>query len=472
MLTLLSIILSIGILISLWLRYIQSKQIKELKVKTDFALQAENLIKIEFNTDNDLGKIADNFNRIGNKYTNQKEQVQQLDELKEKHHELSSMVNVFESSISQITLITDIGKDITSSLGLKEILSKVQKYIISSMAAQEVHFLIEKQGHKLYYVLADKDIDQIEKGKWTNDPDNILNWCFTNNKELMLQDAASNFEQYVFKPIQLYNNKSAASVIAIPFGFNTKQTGSIAVLSTKSDAFDTYQLDFVKSLASYIAVAIDNSNLFEELDDEKKKSDGLLLNILPVGVADELKVKGSIEPKQYNAVTVLFTDMVNFTGISEKMSPTELVQEIHENFTAFDAIMEKHGLEKIKTIGDAYLAVCGLPNEYADHAKRVAHAALDIQHYMATNKGKFQIRIGINSGPVVAGIVGVKKYAYDIWGDTVNTAARMEQNSEAGKINISGSTYELIKNDFNCFYRGKIAAKNKGAVDMYFIENV
>jgi adenylate cyclase len=209
--------------------------------------------------------------------------------------------------------------------------------------------------------------------------------------------------------------------------------------------------------------------LNEELIIEKQKSDDLLLNILPEEVAEELKSSGKSEAKLYNQVTVLFTDFVNFTGLSEQMSPTELVQEIHKNFTQFDAIIDKHGLEKIKTIGDAYLAVCGLPHASEDHAIRVAAAALDIQKFMATNHGKFQIRIGIHSGPVVAGIVGVKKYAYDIWGDTVNTAARMEQNSIAGKINISGATHQLIKDHFNCEYRGKINAKNKGEVDMYFV---
>lgn len=206
-----------------------------------------------------------------------------------------------------------------------------------------------------------------------------------------------------------------------------------------------------------------------QLKSEKKKSDDLLLNILPVEVADELKEKGMAEAKQYNHVTVLFTDFVNFTGISEQMTPKELVKEIHENFTAFDAIIEKHGLEKIKTIGDAYLAVCGLPIANEMHAIQVVKAAKDIQAYMARKSGKFQIRIGVNSGPVIAGIVGVKKYAYDIWGDCVNTAARMEQNSESGKINISGATFELVKTHFECIHRGKIAAKNKGEIDMCFV---
>jgi class 3 adenylate cyclase len=202
---------------------------------------------------------------------------------------------------------------------------------------------------------------------------------------------------------------------------------------------------------------------------EKKKSDDLLLNILPVEIADELKQKGAAQAKQYEQVTVLFTDFVNFTGVSMSMTPTELVEEINRNFTAFDAIMDEYGLEKIKTIGDAYLAVCGLPNETPDHAQRVVKAALAIQHFMKQNEGKFQIRMGVHTGPVVAGIVGVKKYAYDIWGDTVNTAARMEQHSEAGKVNISETTYALVKTEFNFTYRGKIQAKNKGEIDMYFV---
>lgn len=203
---------------------------------------------------------------------------------------------------------------------------------------------------------------------------------------------------------------------------------------------------------------------------ERNRSDNLLLNILPSEIAAELKQNGQSAARQYNNVTVLFTDFVNFTGLSEQMSPTELVAEIHQNFTAFDAIMEKYGLEKIKTIGDAYLAVCGLPNETPDHAARVAKAALEIVDFMKTRKGRFQIRIGIHTGPVVAGIVGVKKYAYDIWGDTVNTAARMEQYSDAGKVNISAATHELIKDEFTCSYRGKINAKNKGEIDMWFVE--
>ncbi len=209
----------------------------------------------------------------------------------------------------------------------------------------------------------------------------------------------------------------------------------------------------------------------------KKLSDELLLNILPSEVAEELKVKGSAEAKQFESVTVMFTDFKGFTQISENLSPTELVAEIHTCFKAFDNIIAKHNIEKIKTIGDSYMCAGGLPVVNTTNATDVVTAAMEIQQFMQQhlqqrkneNKEIFEIRIGIHTGPVVAGIVGVKKFAYDIWGDTVNIASRMESSGEAGKVNISGSTYELVKDKFNCTHRGKIEAKNKGEVDMYFV---
>lgn len=213
----------------------------------------------------------------------------------------------------------------------------------------------------------------------------------------------------------------------------------------------------------------------QELQLEKQKADNLLLNILPQEVADELKENGKSKAQYFDNVSVLFTDFVNFTAISQQMGVDELLNELNANFTAFDEIMDRYGLEKIKTIGDAYLAVCGLPVANPEHAINSVNAALEILHFVEKRKTitpyALDIRIGIHSGPVAAGIIGVKKFAYDIWGDTVNTAARMEQNSESGKINISETTYQLVKDNVNCIHRGKIAAKGKGAIDMYFVSD-
>lgn len=213
---------------------------------------------------------------------------------------------------------------------------------------------------------------------------------------------------------------------------------------------------------------------------EKKKSDELLLNILPAEVATELKNSGTSKAKNYERATVLFADIKNFTGAAEKMSPEKLVEEIDFYFKKFDEIVAKHRIEKIKTIGDAYLCVGGLPVPDIDNAVSVVTAALEMQQFMelarkeksARDQIFFEIRIGIHTGPLVAGIVGLRKFAYDIWGDTVNIAARMEQHGEEGKINITGSTYQLVKDKFTCTYRGKIEAKHKGEIDMYFVDGL
>lgn len=248
-------------------------------------------------------------------------------------------------------------------------------------------------------------------------------------------------------------------------------------------AKETAEKDLVRSLQANEELITNQNKMLEtkvlertqELFAEKEKSENLLLNILPYDIAEELKAQGFSNARQYENTSVLFTDFVNFTGISEQYTPTELVKEINTYFTEFDNIITQAGLEKIKTIGDSYLAVCGLPVLNEDHAMSTVTAAIRINEYMQSqvkNGSQFQIRIGIHSGPLVAGIIGVKKFAYDVWGDTVNTASRMEQNSEPGKINISQSTYELIKGKVICQYRGKLPAKNKGDIDMYFVEGL
>lgn len=205
---------------------------------------------------------------------------------------------------------------------------------------------------------------------------------------------------------------------------------------------------------------------------ERKRSDELLLNILPASVAEELKAHGKAVARQYEEVTVLFSDFKDFSKVTKDLSPQELVEALDRCFRSFDEIASRHGLEKIKTIGDAYMCAAGLPEPSDKQAEKAVSAALEMQNWLSQTAGlPFQgARIGLATGPVVAGVVGARKFAYDIWGDTVNLAARVESKGEIGKVNVSQTTYELVKDIFVCTSRGKLPAKGIGEVEMYFVE--
>jgi adenylate cyclase len=216
-----------------------------------------------------------------------------------------------------------------------------------------------------------------------------------------------------------------------------------------------------------------------ELDISRRRSDELLLNILPAELVEELKISGITQTRHHDEVTIMFTDFKDFTQISELLTPTELVREIDYCFRQFDKIIGKYpSIEKIKTIGDSYLCAGGLPDPHADHATQVVAAALEIRDFIAnlceerSREGRlaFQVRIGVHTGPVVAGVVGATKFAYDIWGDTVNTASRLETACEPGRVNISDATYQRISTYYACEHRGQVAAKNKAKMNMYFVD--
>lgn len=292
--------------------------------------------------------------------------------------------------------------------------------------------------------------------------------------------AFENHRQYIRFRDSLNNEENTRKSVQtqMQYAFDKKEEATKAEQEKK----DIRQRNIRNSIAAgflgsliFLGVVYRQRN---KINKEKKRSEELLLNILPEEVAEELKARGAAEAKQIDEVTVLFTDFKGFTQLSEELTPKALVAEINECFSAFDHIMQKHGVEKIKTIGDAYMAAGGLPTANSTHAHDVVLAALDVQQFMLEHKAKkqaagslfFEIRIGVHTGPVVAGIVGVKKFAYDIWGDTVNTASRMESSGEVGKVNISGTTHALVQDKFICTPRGKIQAKGKGEIEMYFVE--
>ncbi len=218
----------------------------------------------------------------------------------------------------------------------------------------------------------------------------------------------------------------------------------------------------------------------EELKDEKERTESLLANVLPKGTADEIMAKGKATKKKFNFATVLFSDIQGFTKIAEEVNPEILIDELDKFFFYFDNVVEKYNIEKIKTIGDAYMCAGGIPKKNRSNPIEVILAAIEMQEFMENHKIEqkakgqiyWDIRIGLHTGTVIAGVVGHKKLSYDIWGDTVNTASRMESSGEAGKINISGTTYEYAREFFICEYRGKMPVKYKGELDMYFVNGI
>jgi len=284
----------------------------------------------------------------------------------------------------------------------------------------------------------------------------------------------------------IYNKEADLKLSSYEFNFEIQKKQGLIDLQEVSIARQKLARNaFIAGFSLILIIAIilyrnyrNKIKINKLLDFQKAQIEGLLLNILPAEVSKELQLTGAATPRFYESVTVLFTDFKGFTTIADSLSPQQVVAELSECFTTFDDIMERHGLEKIKTIGDAYMCAGGIPVPNTSHPVSMVKAAFEIASYMRYKNEQrlldgfvpWEVRIGIHTGPLVAGVVGKKKYAYDIWGSTVNIASRMESNGEPGQINISKATYNLVKNDFECHYRGKIYAKNVGEIDMYFVK--
>ena len=293
------------------------------------------------------------------------------------------------------------------------------------------------------------------------------------------RNALSNFKRYIQYRDSVRNVLDVQEMAAVKTDFEISLKQKEVDLKNeqiKRQIFVGVAIGIALILIGIFALSLFKKNKI--IADEKERSEGLLRNILPEETAKELKEKGFVEAKKFESVSVLFTDFKGFTKYSEQLTPEEVVKSMDFYFTEFDKIVEKYDLEKIKTIGDAYMCAGGLPFPTKDHAYKISLAALEIADFVKetmevndSNQANFDIRIGINSGSVVAGVVGNTKFAYDIWGDTVNVASRMESSGEIGRVNVSEETYDLLKgfNEFEFESRGAIEAKGKGKINMYFV---
>lgn len=382
---------------------------------------------------------------------------------------------------------------ISQEIRLKDLLKTLMRIIIENAGAQRMVLLFKNEQDlvvqsesctkypepKLFESLPLKDYPDIAK--------EIVHFV-AKNKENVILDNAKKDSRFSRDPF--IQKEGLKSILCVPLVKQGEVTGIIYLENNLIEgAFTKERLDLINILSSQMAISLENALLYQNMEDkvrlrtkqlheEKEKSDTLLLNILPPEVARELIDQGRFKARHFEKVSVMFTDIVNFSRISEQLPAEDLVAELNFFYCEFDRIMDKYGIEKIKTIGDSYMCAGGL-NLYQDFdVANIILAAFEINDFIQANQKEKEksglptiaMRIGIHTGPVIAGIVGIKKFAYDIWGDTVNIASRMETGGQPGKVNVSGDTYELIKDRFNFISRGKVEIKNKGQVEMYFVE--
>lgn len=407
-------------------------------------------------------------------------------------HSYGSLNTTGSTSGTQIDLETILrsARTISSEIVLENLIEKMLRLVLENGGARTGYF-ITKQGAD--WIVNDRvgfdDVSPFHSVKLDDCdflPLSIIRYAINSHENVVINEPS---DLQRFRQDAYFEGRTPKSLLCMPFA-HQGVINSVVFLENDLayESFTQSRMKVLNLLSGQIAVSVGNAQLYANLEEkvfertaelnaEKAKSEELLLNILPEFVADELKTEGKSRARKYDNAAVLFSDFVNFTTVAEQLEPEELVSALGSYYEAFDRIVDKLGIEKIKTVGDSYLCAAGLPVPVSNPSELIIRAAQEfilITHTInkerqALGLPVFEIRVGINTGPVVAGVVGIKKFAYDIWGDTVNTAARMEQSSSPGRINISGSTYEQVKNVFQFEHRGKIHAKNKGEIDMYYV---
>lgn len=402
----------------------------------------------------------------------------------------TSSTSMIDRSVLDITSVLKASTTISSEVVPSSLLTVLMRIVLENAGAQRGFLLLDSSEGLRVQAQGEGGGKELEvmQGRPLEECDDLsvplVKFVHRTGEPVVVADAVTDGRVKGQPYLEQYRPRS---ILCVPI---VRQGKSVGVLYLENNltvgAFTRDRVDLLTLLSGQIAVSIDNALLYEqleqkvaertaELEQEKQKTDDLLLNILPAETAKELKQKGHADARHYERVTVLFTDFKGFTELSARLAPADLVREIDECFKAFDLIAEKHRIEKIKTVGDSFMAAGGLPVPNSTHAENVVNAALEMCDFMrqrnaAGNGSTMGIRIGVHTGPVVAGIVGLKKFQYDIWGDTVNTASRMETAGEVGCVNVSQTTYELVRDRFEFTFRGELEAKGKGKVPMYFVD--
>jgi class 3 adenylate cyclase len=384
--------------------------------------------------------------------------------------------------------LAEISKELSSDTNLEKVFGKVADYLKSEFNLN-YHWLllVDKTTNELYTSIFN-DLGLTKKS---------IRDKYKNIRIPLIQESGSLFATYARKksffltkiPTKglngydriIIDDLELKSLLQVPIIIKGEVEGILSMTNFGERVILSYpELQRVFRFASQIAGAIYSTDLLRIAESERKKSNELLMNILPKDVAEELKNTGQVNPVQFESATILFTDFKGFTKIAETMTPNELINQLDGAFLQFDGISERFNLEKLKTIGDAYMCAGGLPVPNNSHPYDVCLAALEIKSFMDQVKfmraklglSTWELRIGIHTGSVIAGVIGKKKFAYDIWGDTVNIASRMESAGAVGKINISEATYKLVEKLFVCESRGSVSIKNKGEMGMYYLESI
>lgn len=454
---------------------------------------AEYYMKSSYNAYREWGAQA-KLRAMEQKYPNYVSAVHGISGINNLSTSTSSSLGRTSSMQLDLSTVLKASASISREIVLKNLLKNLLGIVMENAGADRAMLLIAEDDKFFVEAISEdsgksaqilQHINYLGSGLLS---EQVISFVTQSGKNAVVQDAKNDMR---YGNCSYIKKANVQSILCLPV-MNRGQISGVLYMENNhtTAAFTQDRVDLMALLSGQIAVSINNAILYEnlelkvtertkELEEEKQKSDDLLLNILPHETAEELKRDRTTTPRHFDKVTVLFTDFKGFTSLSEQLTPQELVEELGACFSAFDEIVGRHNIEKIKTIGDSYMAVGGLPIANSTHAVDAVRAAIEIRDWIenyqkeAREQGRpvFEIRLGLHSGPVVAGVVGTRKFAYDIWGDTVNTAARMESSGHVGKVNVSGDTYEFIKAEFECEYRGKVEAKNKGQIDMYYVES-